>query len=94
MKIICKSRGTGKTKELIQLSIETGTPIFALTTDRANEIVEKSFRYFGKPCKVVTPGNIEESEEILIDDAEVLLQMLVKQRFNDATIKAITVTTE
>ena len=53
MKIVCRSNCSGKTKELIKESLETGIPILALTPRKAASLKEKSIAYFGENVKVI-----------------------------------------
>ena len=73
MKIIIGKNATGKTKELLQYSLETGTPILAVTESKANSLKEKSLAYFATPANVVTLADLVESADIsniLVDDIE------------------------
>lgn len=90
MKIIVDKNATGKTRKLIQYSLENDIPILALTNNKAISLKEKSFDYFEKPVKIITledlfEGNIE-IPNILVDDIEkafmVLLKSYVRPEFN------------
>ena len=48
MKIIAKPVGTGKTKELIKLSLETKTPILCQSQREAHSIIRKGLAHFGE----------------------------------------------
>lgn len=79
MKIIANSNCTGKTKNLIKESLETGAPILALTSLKANSLKEKARAYFNSDSL-----NIIEFEDlktyagpILIDDADEVLSTLL-----------------
>ena len=73
MKLIVGKNDTGKTRALIEHSLNTGIPIFALYDSKAESIRAKSISYFGRPVRVVTPNdfaNGQEVCEILVDDME------------------------
>ena len=95
-KVIAKGRGEGKTTELIKLSAETGKYILVANQQRAMNISDMA----GKMGLYIPfPVTVQEAlkysfrgtfiKEILVDDAEDVLQSLFRVNIN-----AITVTTE
>ena len=79
MKIIANKNCTGKTKELIKESLETGAPILALTPLKENSLKEKSQAYFNEDVNVL---NIENAKtyngNVLIDDIDEVLTTLLQ----------------
>ena len=79
MKIIANKNCTGKTKELIKESLETGAPILALTPLKENSLKEKSQAYFNEDVNVL---NIESAKtydgNVLIDDIDEVLTTLLQ----------------
>ena len=103
MKVIVGKNATGKTKELIKLSLETGTPIFALTENKAASLREKALAYFEKPANIVTVSDIIDGNytgDIYVDDVEKVCSMLLHRVLNtltsnpELTIAAVTITEE
>ena len=101
MKDIVGKNATGKTKELIKLSLETGTPIFALTESKAASLREKALVYFEKPANIVTVSDIIDGNytgDIYVDDVEKVCGMLLHRMLNtlttgpEVTISAVTIT--
>ena len=87
MKIICRSNCSGKTKELIKESLDTKTPILALTSRKEASLKEKSIAYFGEIVDVVTSVDAKDyNGPVLIDDIEEVLDSLVKSAFNNCNI--------
>lgn len=78
MKIICRSRGTGKTKDLIEYSLETGYPILAFHPEEREELQEKSLTYFGKSVNTVSIVD-DHKGKVLIDNLETALNYLLKK---------------
>lgn len=75
MKIIYKSRGTGKTTELVKLSAQTWTPIICMDTRHIYSVAQEL------GLEIPTPITIRDykpsCEKILVDDAEYVLQHLL-----------------
>ena len=76
MKIIYKSRGKGKTTELVKISASTGLPIVCKTTSHINYIAKEL------GLTIPTPIAIKDykpfsNEKILVDDAEYVLSHLI-----------------
>lgn len=81
MKIIANKNCTGKTKELIKESLETGAPILALTPLKANSLREKAKAYFNSDyLNVIDFEDLKKYEgSILLDDVdEILSELLAK----------------
>jgi len=89
MKIILGGPGTGKTKKLIQMSLETGAPIVCATDAEALKIARKSLEHFGLPCTICTVEEAKEYEFVLVRDAGDLLNRLL-----GTTIAGLTITEE
>ena len=87
MKIIANKNCTGKTKELIKESLETNTPILALTPLKERSLKEKSLAYFNKNVNVL---NVEEAKtysgNILIDDLDKNISDILKLLLNNNEI--------
>lgn len=87
MKVICRSNCSGKTKELIKESLDTGIPILALNSRKEASLKEKSIAYFNEIVNVI---NYEDAKNyngpILIDDMEKILNLLVKDAFENNNI--------
>lgn len=93
MKIISRSNCSGKTKELIRESLDTGVPILALTPRKEASLKEKSIAYFNEMVNTI---GYEEAKtykgKILIDDVEKILDTLIKHTFsnNDISVEGMT----
>ena len=99
MKLIVGKNSTGKTKMLIEQSINSGVPIFAIYESRAKSLKAKSLSYFGKPVAVVTPHDFWQGNycgDILVDDMEEAFTTLLAEylRSSDFNVIAATVTEE
>jgi hypothetical protein len=73
MKIITGKNDTGKTRALIQQSLDSNIPIFALYESAAESLRAKSMSYFNKVVHVVTPQDFKNGNycgAILVDDLE------------------------
>jgi hypothetical protein len=73
MNLIVDKNDSGKTRKLIQQSLETGIPIFVLYDRKADSLREKAHSYFGKTVKVVTPQDFTANGytgDILVDDMD------------------------
>ena len=97
MKLIVGKNDSGKTRELIKHSLDTGIPIFALYDSKAASIKAKAVSYFGKPVYVVTPNDLAQNQytgEILVDDIEKTFTTLLSDfvRSYSFTVAGATVT--
>lgn len=97
MKIIARPQCTGKTKELLQLALDTNTPIWCLSESKRHSLEEKSMFYFGKLAPVICGAELLNADitSVLIDDVEKMIGFLV----NDYTtspveVVGLTITTE
>ncbi len=83
-KVIADKNCTGKTKELIKLSLTTGAPILALTATKTNSLKEKGMAYFGEDVKVITLDEARNySGSILIDDLDEIISTVLQQALNN-----------
>ena len=85
MRIIAGKNCTGKTRELIKQSLETGNPILALTPLKAKSLKDKAKAYFNSDALNII--YLEDAKNyagsILIDDAdEIISELLSKSLFN------------
>jgi len=97
MKIIARPQCTGKTKEILQLSIDTNTPIWCLSESKKKSLEEKSLAYFGKLAEVICGGELLHTEvsSVIIDDVEKMIGFLVNDySCTPVEVAAISVTTE
>ena len=86
-KVIADKNCTGKTKELIKLSLATDTPILALTATKTNSLKEKSVAYFGEDVRVITLDEARNySGSILIDDLDETISAILQQALNNKSI--------
>lgn len=86
-KVIADKNCTGKTKELIKLSLTTGAPILALTATKTNSLKEKSMAYFGEDVKVITLDEARNySGSILIDDLDETISAILQQALNNKSV--------
>ena len=76
MNIIYKSRGEGKTTELVKLSASTGTPIVSMNARHINHIAKELGLTIPKPV-AINDYEPFSYEKILVDDAEYVLQYLI-----------------
>ena len=93
VKIICRQNCSGKTKELIKESLETGNPILALTPMKMNSLKEKSQAYFGEDVEVIDFIEAQTYQgNILLDDVDKVLPELIKLAFrnNNLSLSGIT----
>lgn len=90
MKIIARPECTGKTKELLQLSLDTNTPIWCLSESKKRSLEEKSMFYFGKMAEILCGIEINnsEAESILIDDVDKILYFLINEYTSHPTAVA------
>ena len=97
MKIIARPQCTGKTKELIQLSLDTDTPIWCLSESKKHSLEEKSLFYFGKLVPVLCGAELLDADvsSVLIDDVEKMIGFLVNDYTSQPVVVAgLTITTE
>lgn len=73
MKIIYKSRGTGKTTELVKMSAKTGFPIVCMDTRHIYSVAKEIGLDIPKPI-AIRDYKSSSCEKILVDDAEYVLQ--------------------
>lgn len=76
MNIIYKSRGKGKTTELVKLSASTNTPILCMSTAHIYDVAKEL------GVKIPTPIAVKDytpfsHENILVDDAEYVLEYFI-----------------
>lgn len=76
MKIIYKSRGEGKTTELVKMSASTGIPILCKNIRYIIDIANELGLNIPEPITIkdYTPFS---NEKILVDDAEYVLEHLI-----------------
>lgn len=87
MKIICRENCSGKTKELIRESLETGIPILTLDSRKAASLKEKSMAYFGEVVDTVDCIDAQNlNGKVLIDDLDKVLNLLVQRSFQNSNI--------
>ena len=90
MKIITGKRGTGKTTQLIVASALNNIPIVTYSETHADYIKDLAHRM---KIQIPDPISINKMprcyEEVLVDDAEFILQKIFSDHFN-ANISAIT----
>ena len=97
MRLIVGKNDSGKTRELIKYSLDTGIPIFALYGNKAESIKAKAISYFNKPVYVLTPNDLMQNNytgEILVDDIEKAFAALLADftQSSNFTIAAATIT--
>ena len=92
MNIIADSRQTGKTTRLIQISAETGLPIIALDRNRIDNIKNLAHKMQVDIPEPIHWTSTPFYREVLVDDAEDILQALFYKYYH-ANVSAITVTT-
>lgn len=97
MKIIARPQCTGKTKELIQMSLDTNTPIWCLSETKKHSLQEKSLFYFGRLAEILCGAELLHSDtsSVLIDDIEKMIGFLVNDYTSQPVeVLGITITTE
>lgn len=97
MKIIARPQCTGKTKEILKLSIDTNTPIWCLSESKRKSLEEKSLAYFGKMAEVICGGELLHAEvpAVIIDDVEKMIGFLVNDySYSPIEVAAVSITTE
>ena len=80
MQVFVGKNSTGKTRELIQYSMDTKIPIFAHTERKASSLREKSVAYFDKVVDIVTFSDLCSgyTGDILVDDIEKVCEFLLR----------------
>lgn len=87
-KVIAGRNCTGKTKELIKKSLETGNPVLALTSTKAKSLKEKSLAYFGEDVKVISTEELKSyCGAICIDDVDEILTTLLQQSLDNVNLE-------
>lgn len=93
MKIICKENCSGKTKELIQESLDKNIPILVFNEFKKRSLEEKAMAYFSQYVKTLT---LEEAKNysgaILIDDIDKNISTIVQMLTNNSSINVATMT--
>lgn len=95
MKLIVGKNDTGKTRELIRQSLDSGIPIFAIHDGKANSLRDKSLSYFGKPVSIVTQNDFLTGNycgDILIDDIEKVCTALLAMHLHTSDFNITTAT--
>ena len=97
MKIIAGKNDTGKTRVLIQQSLDSNVPIFALYESAAESLRAKSMSYFNKVVRVVTPQDFRNGNytgPILVDDMEKTFSNLLAAylKSSDFSVAGVTIT--
>jgi gamma-glutamyl-gamma-aminobutyrate hydrolase PuuD len=94
--IITRSRGTGKTTDLIKISAEKQIPILAPTRGQ-KELIKEMAKKLG--FEIPDPFSFGESfrgstiKQVLVDNAEMVLQILISKEFGvDLDIAGLTMT--
>lgn len=84
MKRIIRSRGYGKTYDLIKYALENDVSIVTYSVASAKHIKEMSIKYFGKEVKVYSltewqmDGCHQKNENYVIDEIELAVRWLLK----------------
>ena len=97
MKIIARPQCTEKTKELLQLSLDTNTPIWCLSESKRHSLEEKSMFYFGRLAHIICGAELLDADvpSILIDDVEKMIGFLVNDYSSQPVeVIGLTITTE
>lgn len=95
MNLIIGKNDSGKTRQLIKQSLDTGIPIFVLYEGKAESLRAKALTYFGESLFVVTPQDFTSgtySGEILIDDLEKAFTQLLAAYLATPNFDIITAT--
>ena len=76
MNIIYKSRGKGKTTELVKISAKTNMPIICMNTNHIKFVAKELDLIIPEPIAIKNykPNTYEK---VLVDDAEYVLQYLI-----------------
>lgn len=97
MKIIARPQCTGKTKELLKLSLDTNTPIWCLSESKKSSLQEKSLFYFNKLAPILCGAELLDADisSVLIDDVEKMIGFLVNDYTSQPVeVAGLTITTE
>ena len=80
MVTICRNNCGGKTKELIKESLDTGVPILAINSRKAQSLKEKSMAYFGEIVPTVEWEDAKSyKRNVLIDDVDKVIPVLLQE---------------
>ncbi len=86
-------RGRGKTQHLIYESARTGYPIVCISYDMKNYIIHLA-QFLGleipEPICINEPWNNKKLDRVLVDDADAILELLLRQRNNNISIEELT----
>ena len=92
MKIIAGENCTGKTKQLIEYSLENDIPILAFTPSKMDSLIEKSKAYFGRIVDVMYYKDaLDYSGKVLIDDLDEVLPDIMRFILPNADIEGFVV---
>lgn len=94
MVVICRDNCSGKTKELIKNSLETGFPIIALNSRKAQSLREKSMAYFGEVVNTLEWDDAKDYKgNVLVDDAEKIISALLQESLknNNISVAGLTI---
>lgn len=97
MKIIARPSCTGKTKELLEMSLNMNAPIWCLSESKKRSLEEKSLFYFNRLAEVICGDELlnTTATTILIDDIEKMLPFLINDYTSSPVeVAAITLTTD
>lgn len=90
-KVIAGKNCSGKTKEIIKRSLETGNPILALTPTKARSLKEKSLAYFGEDVKIISAEELKlYSGAVCIDDVDEVITPLLQQSLGNNELEIST----
>lgn len=92
MKIIAGTNCSGKTKELIQYSLENEIPILAFSSSKVDSLVEKSKAYFGRVVEVIHYQDAANyGGKVLIDDIDEVLPHLLQLILPDVSLEGFVI---
>jgi hypothetical protein len=93
MKLIIKPSCTGKTRELIEYSLETNTPFLVVTDSKKKSLEEKGLAYFSRVPWIITLDDAKfYNGPVLIDDADQVLNQLLKWYVSNVEVVALSIT--
>lgn len=93
MKVINREKNSGKTKELINYSLENDIPILVLNDRKYQSLREKCIAYFGCLPKVVTAEEASTYQgPVLIDDADEILNGVIKNIVQNPQVNVVGMT--
>ena len=84
MKRIIRSRGCGKTYDLIKYALDNDVSIVSYSVATAKSIKEMSIKYFGKEVRAYSvdewqmDGCHQKNEDYVIDEIELAVRWLLK----------------